>query len=91
MMERGLAMVKHSHIQTCSRYAQPPRLAFQPVLEQPSHSARYNQASAAEPQLYVPMTSHSKRSGRTNQDMVFPLPSAKRKLQPYAIDMTERT
>jgi hypothetical protein len=59
---------------------QPLRLAFGPILELLSHSAWYNQASAADPQLYVPMTSHSKRkSGSTNQDMMFPLPSEKRK------------
>jgi hypothetical protein len=70
---------KWSHIQTCRRYAQPPRLAFSPVLVQPSHSARYNQESAADPQLYVAITSHSKRRIRsTNQDMMFLLPSEKR-------------
>jgi hypothetical protein len=62
---------------------QPPRLAFGLILDHPSHSAWYNQASAVDPpspQLYVPMMSHSKRrSGSTNQDMVFPLPSEKKK------------
>jgi hypothetical protein len=56
------------------------RLTFGSILEHPSHSVRYNQASATDPQLYVPMTFHSKRrSGSTNQDMVFPLPYEKRK------------
>jgi hypothetical protein len=51
----------------------------QPLLKTLSHSERYNQAGATDPQLYVVMASHSKRRiGSTNQDVVFLLPSEKR-------------
>jgi hypothetical protein len=60
------------------RYAQHPRLMCEPLLETPTHSKWYNQASAADPQLNVAMVSHFKRRiGSTNQDVVFPFSSEK--------------
>jgi hypothetical protein len=53
--------MKRSHNHICRRYAHPPRLELGPLLETPSHNEWYNQASTTDPQLYVVMTSHSKR------------------------------
>jgi hypothetical protein len=68
-----------STYQICRRYAQPQRLELRPLLVTSSHNEQYNQASAADPQLYVAMASLSKQRIRdTNQDVIFLLSSEKR-------------